>query len=70
MLGFSCHWQRTAHSLLPALVAVKAWNPEAVTFCGGFTASYFAEDFLVTTSDLESVIVGDPEELVKQLLQG
>ena len=69
-VGFVLHWQETAHGLLPELAAVKAWNPEVVTFCGGFTASYFAEDLLATSSDLEYVIVGDPEEPVAQLLQG
>jgi hypothetical protein len=69
-VGFVLHWQETAHGLLTALAEVKAWNPEVVTFCGGFTASYFAEDLLATTADLEYVIVGDPEEPVAQLLQG
>ena len=69
-VGFVLHWQETAHGLLTELAAVKAWNPEVVAFCGGFTASYFAEDLLATTSELEYVIVGDPEEPVAQLLQG
>lgn len=69
-VGFVLHWQETAHDLLPELAAVKAWNPEVVTLCGGFTAAYFAEDLLATASDLEYVIVGDPEKPVAQLLQG
>lgn len=69
-VGFVLHWQETAHGLLTELATVKAWNPEVVTLCGGFTASYFAEDLLATAPELEYVIVGDPEDPVGQLLQG
>jgi hypothetical protein len=69
-VGFVLHWQETAHGLLAELATVKAWNSEAVTFCGGFTAAYFAEDLLATQAGLDYVIVGDPEEPVAQLLLG
>jgi hypothetical protein len=68
-VGFVLHWQETAHGLLTALADVKSWNPEVVTLCGGFTASYFAEDLLRTVDDLDYVVVGDPEEPVRQLLE-
>ncbi len=68
-VGFVLHWQETAHGLLTALADVKSWDPEVVTLCGGFTASYFAEDLLRTVDDLDYVVVGDPEEPVRQLLE-
>ncbi|MBM9536006.1 hypothetical protein [Desulfobulbus alkaliphilus] len=68
-VGFVLHWQETAHGLLAALADVKAWSPEVITLCGGFTASYFAEDLLRTVEDLDYVVVGDPEEPVRQLLE-
>jgi len=69
-VGFVLHWQETAHGLITALELVKAWNPKTVTLCGGFTASYFAEDLLRAQLALDYVIVGDPEEPVAHLLQG
>lgn len=68
-VGFVLHWQETAHGLLTALADVKAWDPEVVTLCGGFTASYFGEDLLRTVDDLDYVVVGDPEEPIRQLLE-
>jgi hypothetical protein len=69
-VGLVLHWQETAHGLLTALDAVKLWNPAVITFCGGFTASYFAENLLETVPGLDYVVVGDPELPVYQLLQG
>jgi len=69
-VGLVCHWQETAHGLLTALEVVRAWDAEVVTLCGGFTASYFAEDLLRTVLELDYVVVGDPEVPVIQLLQG
>ena len=68
-VGFVLHWQDTAHGLLTILAAVKAWHPGVVTLCGGFTASYFAEDLLRTVDDLDYVVTGDPEEPVRLLLE-
>jgi len=69
-IGLVLHWQETAHGLLTALDVVKGWNPEVITLCGGFTASYFAENLLETVTGLDYVVVGDPELPVYQLLQG
>ena len=69
-VGFACHWQETAHGLLEALALVREWNPRAVTFAGGFTASYFAEDLVRTQPELDCVVIGDPEEPVTRLVQG
>jgi hypothetical protein len=69
-VGFVLHWQETAHGLLTAVEAVKAWNPEVITLCGGFTASYFGADLLQTVEGLDYVVIGDPEEPVYQLMQG
>ncbi len=69
-VGLVLHWQETAHGLMTALDAVKAWKPSVVTFCGGFTASAFAEDLLQTVPGLDYVVTGDPEEPVYELLQG
>lgn len=69
-VGFVLHWQETAHGLLTAVEAVRAWNPEVITLCGGFTASYFGADLLQTVDGLDYVVVGDPEEPVYQLVQG
>jgi hypothetical protein len=69
-VGLVCHWQETAHGLLAALEMVRAWDAEVVTLCGGFTASYFAEELLRTVTELDYVVVGDPEVPVTQLLLG
>lgn len=69
-VGFACHWQETGHGLLAALDVVREWSPTAPTLCGGFTASYFAEDLLRTVPALDCVVTGDPEEPVAHLLQG
>jgi len=69
-VGLVCHWQETAHGLLAALEMVRAWDAEVVTLCGGFTASYFAEELLRTVTELDYVVVGDPEVPVTQLLRG
>ena len=68
-VGLVCHWQETAHGLLAALEMVRTWDAEVVTLCGGFTASYFAEDLLRTVTELDYVVVGDPEVPVTQLLR-
>lgn len=69
-IGLVLHWQETAHGLLTALDVVKGWNPAVITLCGGFTASYFAENLLETVPGLDYVVIGDPELPVYQLLQG
>jgi len=69
-VGFVCHWQETAHGLLTALAMVREWSREVVTFCGGFTASYFAEDLLRIVAGLDLVVTGDPEQPVLDLLLG
>ncbi len=69
-VGLVLHWQETAHGLLAALKTVRQHCPQAVTLCGGFTASYFAEDLLKSVPELDYVVTGDPEEPVRQLLQG
>ena len=69
-VGFALHWQETAHGLLEALATVRAWSPAVVTLCGGFTASWFGEDLLAAVAGLDYVVVGDPEEPVRQLLTG
>ncbi len=69
-VGLVCHWQETAHGLLAALATVRDWSDSVVTLCGGFTASYFAEDLLRTVAELDYVVTGDPEEPVAQLLEG
>ena len=68
--AFAFHWQETAHGLLAALAAVRAWNPEIPTLAGGFTAAYFAEDLLATVAALDCVVTGDPEEPVLGWLSG
>ena len=69
-VGLACHWQETAHGLLEALALVREWSPSVLTFAGGFTASYFAEDLIRTVPELDCVVMGDPEEPVVQLVQG
>jgi hypothetical protein len=68
--AFAFHWQETAHGLLAAVAAVRAWNPEIPTLAGGFTAAYFAEDLLGTVDGLDCVVAGDPEEPVLGWLSG
>ncbi|NLX19078.1 MAG: hypothetical protein GXY53_07335 [Desulfobulbus sp.] len=69
-VGFACHWQETTHGLLEALKLVRSWSSTVLTFAGGFTASYFAEDLLRSVPELDCVVIGDPEEPVLQLVQG
>ncbi len=69
-VGLVCHWQETAHGLLDALAAVRAWSATVVTVGGGFTASFFAENLLHTVAGLDYVVVGDPEQPMLQLLRG
>jgi len=68
--AFAFHWQETAHGLLAALAAVRAWKPAIPTLAGGFTAAYFAEDLLRTVAELDCVVTGDPEEPVLGWLNG
>ena len=68
--AFAFHWQETAHGLLGALATVRAWNPTVPTLCGGFTASYFAQDLLRAVTGLDYVVIGDPEEPIHQLVNG
>ncbi len=49
-VGFTLHWQETAHGLLDGLVAGRAWNAEAAILCGGFSACWFGKNLLISVT--------------------
>ena len=68
-VGIDLHWHEHAYSSLNIARMCKEVNPDTTVFLGGFTASYFAEEILQTTNDVDIIVRGEAEEAVPQLVQ-
>lgn len=69
-IGLILHWQETVHGMFEALQTIRSWSSDVPVICGGFTAGYFGKDLLATCPEIDFIIQGDPEEPLRQLLEG
>lgn len=68
VIGFSLHFHHSLVDTLDCIEEVRKVLPDAFIFAGGFTATFFAEDLLKTTTSLDAVIKGDAETPLLELL--
>ena len=60
-VGFDCHWINQSQAVLDTAAMIKKINPGVFIFCGGFSASLFAEEMVSGYWQVDAVIKGDGE---------
>lgn len=74
IVGLSLHWYYQTYDTLLVAQYIKKLNPDIYIFLGGITSSAFAEDILKDYPEINTVIKGEGEkpivELIKRITAG
>lgn len=69
IVGISIHWHKQINSSLEIARRIKRTNPKVFVVIGGYTASFFAREFLSEYKFLDGVVQGDGEVPVLRLAE-
>ncbi|MBU6997265.1 MAG: cobalamin B12-binding domain-containing protein [Theionarchaea archaeon] len=68
-VAIDMHWHEHAYTSLQLASICKTVNPDCTVILGGLTASYFAEEILQNFPQVDAIVYGDGEEVLKNVVE-